>query len=218
MTAAGLIAGKKILGMGSKIHVVGVSDEMFVNPKTIANNCNNAIDFLVESDPSFPNVQVSENDFEILSGYLGSEYGVKTQRSQEAVDLVNQLEGKTLGFQVETTYTGKAMAGLLDFLRREENKDRTILFWNTYNSNDLDEILRETDFNYEDLPKRVQQFYEKKFQCWQVKDCPEEKRLSCDAYLNHEYRCWLVKKCHEKERKSCKAFQQLSDAIELEDA
>ncbi|MHA1194395.1 MAG: hypothetical protein ACTSP9_19275, partial [Promethearchaeota archaeon] len=82
-------------------------------------------------------------DFEMIKGYLGSNYGVKTAKGQQAVDLVYELEGKKLGFKLETTYTGKAMAAMFDFFEKEENKSKKVLFWNTYNSNDLDRYLRE---------------------------------------------------------------------------
>ena len=40
------------------------------------------------------------------------------------------------------------MAVMFDFLKKEENKSKIVLFWNTYNSNDLDIYVKETDFNY----------------------------------------------------------------------
>ncbi|MGV9197393.1 MAG: 1-aminocyclopropane-1-carboxylate deaminase/D-cysteine desulfhydrase [Promethearchaeia archaeon] len=219
-TAAGLIAGCKLAGLKSKVHLIAVSDEIFVNSESITENCNKALDYLQERDSSVPEIHVDEDDFEIMKGYLGSDYGVKTKRGQNAVDLVMDLCGNRLGFKLETTYTGKAMAGLFDFLEEDENKDKTVLFWNTYNSNDLEPYLREMDFNWKDLPRKFHQFYEnKQFQCWQLMECPEKTRKSCPAYLNHEYRFWkLDVNCKMSSQKRKKAKNDLQTAINIEDA
>jgi len=217
-TAAGLIAGLKLLDLDIKVHAVAVSDEMFVSPKSIMTNSNKTLEYLQKMDETIPKVRVDTNDFVIVSGYLGSEYGVKTIRGQEAVDLMMELEGKKRGFKVETTYTGKALAGMFDFLKMEENKSKKILFWNTYNSNDLDQYIKETNFDFKKLPKIFHQFYEKKYQCWQIKGCKEEVREKCPAYLNHEYRFWKVVECalNEEEKEFIK--EEINKAITLEDA
>ena len=216
-TAAGLIAGIKLLGLNIKVHAVAVSDEMFVNPNSIMINSNKTLEYLQNLDDSVPKVKVDINDFEVITGYLGSEYGVKTKRGQEAVDLISKLEGKEKGFKLETTYTGKAMAAMVDFIKN--NKDKTVLFWNTYNSNDLDPILKETKFNWRKLPKKLHKYFTStQLQCWQIKDCPIEIKEKCKTYLNHEYRCWLSKNCSEQDRKICKAFDQLGKIIPIENA
>ena len=219
-TAAGLIAGAKLLGLNIKFQVVAVSDEMFVNKESIMMNSNKALQYLQDLDDTLPKVEVAENDFEVITGYLGSEYGVKTKRGQNAVDLVMKLEGKRKGFKLETTYTGKAVAGMLDFIEKnEDNRSKTFLFWNTYNSNDLDYLLREIGLNWKRLPRKLHQFYENKvFQCWQIKDCSPKIREKCPAYLNHEYRCWKIRKCDEDQRKTCKAYEELTKTVPVEDA
>ncbi|MFW9938825.1 MAG: hypothetical protein ACFFD5_14345, partial [Candidatus Thorarchaeota archaeon] len=93
------------------------------------------------------------------------------------------------------------------------------LFWNTYNSNDLDKYLRETEFNYERLPKKFHKFFKEKiFQCWQLANCPDEIKFGCPAYLNHEYRFWQVTECKLEKEKQDKIKKELSKVIELEDA
>ena len=217
-TAAGLIAGCKILGVDIDFKIVAVSDTMFVNSKSIITNCNVTLEYLQKIDQSIPKVKVDKDDFEIYNEYLGSDYGVKTSRGQKAVDLVMELEGKKKGFKLETTYTGKTIAGLIDYLSKDENKSKKVLFWNTYNSNDLDVLLRKIGFDWKNLPKKLHKFYEIKFQCWQINDCPPETREKCPAYLNHEYRFWKVTKCSLGEEKHDFAKEQLANVIEFEDA
>jgi len=218
-TAAGLTAGCKLLGLKTKVYPVNVSRDIVVNPKNLIKIANKSIKYLRKRDKSIPDVQVTEGDFKMIKGYLGSNYGVKTVKGQKAVDLVYDLEGKKLGFKLETTYTGKTMAAMLEFLEKEENKAKKILFWNTYNSNDLDKYLRETKFDYEKLPKKFHKYYTRKiFQCWQLADCSEDIRSTCPAYLNHEYRFWKVTECKLEKDKQVIIKEKLEKVIELEDS
>ncbi len=218
-TAAGLIAGCKLLGLKLKVHVVAIYTSLTSNPWAVMKNANKAIKFLRKKDKSIPNIKVKEDDFVFITGYLGSGYGVKTLRGQNAVDKVFELEGHKNDFKLETSYTGKAMAAMFDYLKQQENKNKTILFWNTYNSNDLDKYLKETNFQYKKLPKKFHKFYEEsKFQCWQITNCPEDIKKSCPAYLNHEYRFWKITNCLLDKQKQRKALEELKSVIKLEDA
>ena len=218
-TAAGLTAGCKLLGMKTKIIFVNVSRDIVVSPNVLMKIAKKAIKYLRKRDKSIPDVVVTEEDFIMIKGYLGSEYGIKTIRSQKAVDLIEELEGKRRGFKLETSYTGKNAAAMLDFLAKEENKSKTVLFWNTYNSNDLDLFLRETNFDYKKLPKKFHAYYEQEiFQCWQITDCPEEIRKICPAYLNHEYRFWKITECKLTDAKKEEAKTYLENVIRLEDS
>ena len=217
-TAAGLTAGCKLLGLKTKVYPVNVSRDIVVNPKNLIKIANKSIKYLRKRDKSIPDVQVNKGDFNMIKGYLGSNYGVKTVKGQKAVDLVYKLEGEKLDFKLETTYTGKAMAAMLEFLEKEENKSKKILFWNTYNSNDLDKYIRETKFDFEKLPKKFHKYYTKKlFQCWQLTDCPEDIRNKCLAYLNQEYRFWKVTECKLEGDKHSIIKEKLSKVIKLED-
>ncbi|TKJ21223.1 MAG: hypothetical protein CEE42_13965 [Promethearchaeota archaeon Loki_b31] len=218
-TSAGLTAGCKLLGLKTKVYAVNVSQDIVVNPKNLIKIANKSIKYLRKRDKSIPDVQVNKGDFDMIKGYLGSNYGVKTVKGQKAVDLVYELEGKKLGFKLETTYTGKTMAAMLDFFEKEENKSKKVLFWNTYNSNDLDKYLREIEFDYEKLPKKFHKYYEQQaFQCWRLANCPEEVRIECPAYLNHEYRFWKVAECKLPEEKKIEVQEKVRKVIELEDA
>jgi D-cysteine desulfhydrase len=67
---------------------------------------------------------------DILSydGYLGGGYAVMGEAEKEAI----QLAGRTEGLLLDPVYTGRAMAGLIDLIRRGEfAKDETVLFWHT---------------------------------------------------------------------------------------
>ena len=217
-TSAGLTAGCQLLGLKTKVYAVNVSEDIIVNPKAIVSIAKKSIKYLNKRDSSVENVKITEDHFEVIGGYRGSEYGVKTIGGQNAVDLIYELEGKKRDFKLETTYTGKTIAAMLDFLGKEENKSKTVLFWNTYNSNDLDKYLKETKFGYQKLPKVFQEYFTQKiFQCWQINECPEDIRKDCEAYLNHEYRFWKVSECQLGESKKERAISHLNKVIQLED-
>jgi len=158
-SAAGLIVGCKILNLKTKIHAVSVGDKAFNNKKAMLQNCNKVVKYLHNKDKSFPKITLKENDFEIIYGYLGSGYGAETKKSKDAVDLLMDLEGNEKGFLLETTYTGKTIAAMIDYLKKEENKNKKVLFWNTYNSNDLNHYLEEIQFNWIDLPYKFHKFF-----------------------------------------------------------
>lgn len=216
-TSAGLVAGCKLLGLNSRINIVAVYADLIANSSAVVRNANKAIRYLSKRDKTVPKISITENDFHFIKGYLGQGYGMKTLKGQTAVDKIYELEGKDKGFYLDTTYTGKTMAAMFDFLADRENKDKKVLFWNTYNSNNLDSYLKETEFNYKKLPKKVHEVFEdNKFQCWQITNCPEKIRNNCIAYFNHEYRFWKIVDCSLDENKREKAYRYLDNVIKLE--
>jgi len=217
-SAGGLIAGSKLAGLKTRVQPVEVGAHFLNNAKNIARTSNKAIKFMRKYDKSVPDIVIEETDFDLHLGYLGSEYGVKTKRGQAAVDKVTDLEGKKNDFKIETTYTGKTMAAMIDTIEIPENKDKVFLFWNTYNSISLNDHLKKTNFDFAKLPENVQKYYDASFQCWQINKCAEKDRKNCPAYMCEEYRCWKVKQCTEKDRENCLAYNQLKDIIQLEDA
>ncbi len=64
----------------------------------------------------------------VLDAYVGPGYGHPTPEMVEAVQLVARLEG----LLIDPVYTGKAMAGLIDLVRRGQiDGDRPVVFWHT---------------------------------------------------------------------------------------
>lgn len=64
----------------------------------------------------------------VLDDYVGAGYGLNTPESLAAIDLLARTEGLFL----DPVYTAKAMAGLLDWIRRGKfREDENILFWHT---------------------------------------------------------------------------------------
>jgi D-cysteine desulfhydrase len=73
-------------------------------------------------------VSVKAEDVVGYDAYVGGGYGVMGPAEREAIELTARTEGILL----DPVYTGRAMAGLIDLVRRREfGADETILFWHT---------------------------------------------------------------------------------------
>jgi len=71
-------------------------------------------------------------DFAVDDSYLGGGYGVVGDLEREAIRTLARAEGVLL----DPVYTGRALGGLLDLIRRgafrsHENENKRVLFWHT---------------------------------------------------------------------------------------
>ena len=115
-------------------------------------------------DPTVPRIEIGPQEITLLDDYLGAAYAHPTAEAQRAIELLARLEGLPL----ETTYTGKTMAALLDYARQHP-ADR-ILFVDTFAEGTK---LQEGD--YHALPERF----------WPVFD------------RGHESGCWCLRASRE---------------------
>ena len=159
-TYAGLLLGARLAGLGCRIVGVRIIEEDVANRRKIARMVNRAARYLRRRDPSVPHITIDAGEVELLDGYLGGGYAHPTAGALDAVRLVAQAEGLPL----ETTYTGKAMAALVDHAVR--NPGSRLLFLDTFTeSAALDEG------EYRALPERF----------WPVFD------------PGHEVNCWCLR-------------------------
>lgn len=87
----------------------------------------------------------------VEDNYLGKSYGVYTPEGKNAMQLIQ----KTQGINLEGTYSGKTLAALIG--RKNELTDKTVLFWNTYNSKDFSEKIK--NMGPEDLPTNLRYYF-----------------------------------------------------------
>jgi D-cysteine desulfhydrase len=121
-THAGVLLGTR--GSGSRIPVTGISVRRSVAEQKAL------IGGLVESTRSLLGLSsgVSAQDVVIFDDYVGEGYSIPTDSMVEAVRLLARLEGILL----DPVYTGKAMAGLLDLVRKGQfKKGDKVLFLHT---------------------------------------------------------------------------------------
>lgn len=122
-THVGLVVAFKALGVD--LRVVGISPSPRDDAQTalahaeLARECAEILDLDLDFAPE---------DFESYAAFVGADYGVVTEGSREAIDLLARREGLLL----DPSYTGKAMAGLLAHVRAGWwQKGQTLIFVHT---------------------------------------------------------------------------------------
>jgi 1-aminocyclopropane-1-carboxylate deaminase/D-cysteine desulfhydrase-like pyridoxal-dependent ACC family enzyme len=122
-TQAGLVAGCRLLGLPTR--VVGISaDESSAALTAQIRAIISGIADLLDIDPGVTRGTAIEVD----DRFVGDGYGVPTDGSREAIELAARTEAIFL----DPTYTAKAMAGLIAYVRQQKFvKGQTVLFWHT---------------------------------------------------------------------------------------
>jgi len=131
-TVAGLTLGCRLAGLRSRIVAVLVTDILPPSPRRLAGLARATLRRLRRVSPEVPSVDIAPDDIAVVGDYLGAGYGAVTEGGVAAQRLLAEEEGLTL----ETTYTAKCLAALLDLAARPPYRDQTVLFWNTYSSVD----------------------------------------------------------------------------------
>lgn len=121
-TGGGLTLGAKLVAPWLRVVCFTPMDSVAVRrPKMLA-EANAAAEHLGIAD------RLAEADITMHDEYIGAAYGVPTAEGMAALHLVARTEGIIL----EPTYTAKAMAGLIDHVRRDLiGRDETVIFVHT---------------------------------------------------------------------------------------
>lgn len=130
-TLAGLVAGLRLGGLGTRVVGVLVTDILPPSAARLAAQARAALRFLHRLDPGVRLPAVGARDFDLVRDELGPGYGAATPAALRAVRIAAEA-----GLALETTYTGKCLAALLARLPGA-SPDAPILFWNTYNAIDV---------------------------------------------------------------------------------
>lgn len=156
-TFAGLLLGARLARLGARIVGVRITEEDVANRTKIARMVNRAAHYLRRHDPSILEVEIGSEEVDLLDGYLGGGYAHPTDEALRAVALVATTEELPL----ETTYTGKAMAALLDYARRHPGS--RLLFVDTFTESCTLEVG-----DYRALPEKFWPVFEPshRVRCW----------------------------------------------------
>lgn len=123
-TQAGLVAGCRLLRLRTR--VIGVSaDAAAPALQSQIRGLIGGIADLLGIDPAALNRGTA---VEVDDRFVGDGYGAPTDESREAIDLTARSEALFL----DPTYTAKAMAGLIAYVRQQKFVEgQTVLFWHT---------------------------------------------------------------------------------------
>lgn len=121
-TQAGLVLGARLAGLQASVEGVSVSRPADQAAQLVANIANGAAALMGAP------FRFGTEDIIVHDRYVGPGYGIATPEGLEAIRLVARTEGIIL----DPVYTGKAMAGLCDLVRRGRYGAReTIVFMHT---------------------------------------------------------------------------------------
>lgn len=124
-TQAGLTVGRSLLAMD--VELIGIridkaEDEQLSYGDQLAELATSTAKMLQSECHFHP------ADFRVETAYLGAGYGVVGDLERSAINLLAQSEGILL----DPVYSGRAMGGLLDLIRRGHfHRQQTVLFWHT---------------------------------------------------------------------------------------
>lgn len=121
-TQAGMVLGAEVYGIGGDVLGISIDHPAESLRKQVADLAKETAAFLgLGPFPIFDRVQVNDD-------YLGGGYAIVGESEREAIRLVARQEGILL----DPVYTGRAMGGLIDLIRRGVfEKGQKLLFWHT---------------------------------------------------------------------------------------
>ena len=157
-TTIGLMLGLKVAGIRSRIIAVRVLEEILASPWLLRRRYRDTSAFLHKLDPSFPTLDCRRDPLEIRNDCLGDGYAQFTSKDVQAANLM----GEHCGIIMSGTYSAKAFAAVIDDAGKGMLKDKTILFWNTYNSRDISPTAAGIDYHL--LPRGFHRYYEEDVQ------------------------------------------------------
>lgn len=157
-TAVGLLIGLRAAGLSTRVVSVRVVDDKFANREKFTKLFRKTLALVHSLDPSFPQVKIADDDVDITHDFFGEQYARFTEQGMSAVNLVEKCEG----IKLEGTYTGKAMAALIDRIRNYGLNNKVTLFWNTYNARDFSDTVKGVD--YQRLPEDFHRYFEEDVQ------------------------------------------------------
>ncbi len=147
-TAAGLMVGLRLAGLEIPVYPVRVVAAALGSAARLARLCRDTAGYLGARGVPVPG-GFRARDMRILSGYVGGGYGHVTPEGREALQVAAED-----GIRLETTYTAKAMAGLLDHVQGRGPGWRHVLLWNTFGARPVP-LERSARWAQERLPRRL---------------------------------------------------------------
>lgn len=123
-TAAGLLAGAKAFSKPkhkTQILSINVSPKPKAHYQKVVNLANRVLGLLEIRK------QVTLSDTYFDQSYFGKGYEIPSKLGSEAI----QLLARTEGILLDPVYTGKAFAGLLDYVKKKIKPGENVVFWHT---------------------------------------------------------------------------------------
>jgi D-cysteine desulfhydrase family pyridoxal phosphate-dependent enzyme len=123
-TQAGLVAACRLLGLRTRVVGIAADEPTAAIHAQVRANIDGVASLLKQDQHSLQR----GTSIEIDDRFIGAGYGIPTEGSREAIELAARTEAIFL----DPVYTGKAMAGLIAYVRQQRfTEGQTVLFWHT---------------------------------------------------------------------------------------
>lgn len=123
-THAGMLIGKQLFGF-EKLKIIGISPEPDAETEIVAE-----IERLLEEAGELLEMETDNltEKIEIIDSYAGEDYCLEAEKAEEVFKLLAETEGIIL----DSVYTAKAFAGLVDWIESGKlTETSNVLFWHT---------------------------------------------------------------------------------------
>ena len=151
-----MLFGIKETGLKSTLYAITVEPEEHPGDfiTTIQQLFNNTVTLLRSVDSSFPHLVFNEHDLAMRYQHCGEDYALFTPEGVEAMRTARQDT-----MYLDGVYTGKAFAGLIASLKEDTElvHDKTILFWNTFDSRSFSGLSGTQD--HQNLPPEFHHYF-----------------------------------------------------------
>jgi len=127
-SVSGLSLGLRLAGLSTQVIATQVTPPVMSGPAAHERLFHETNALLHALAPSIPVFVDPGHNVEHRSNQFGAGYAHATIAAEHAVERIK----KTERIELETTYTGKALASLINDL--EAGRRGTVMFWNTYNA------------------------------------------------------------------------------------
>lgn len=157
-TAVGLRIGLEAAGLRSSVVPVRVIDRELANPANMEALARKTVEYLRSCDPAFPTCERALSEYTLREGFFGTQYALYTEEGMRAIGMLRNEEGIAL----DGTYSGKAFAALVDDANAGTLREKSVLFWDTFNSREPWKLVADVDFRR--LPRRFHRYFEEPVQ------------------------------------------------------
>lgn len=149
-TAVGLAIGLRLAKLPTEVVAIKVVPDPVTTEANVRKLFEETIGRLHSLDDEIEPLENPFANLTLRTGYLGGGYAERTPECVGALDLFARTEG----LRLDTTYTAKAAAALVDDARAGRLDGKQVAFWNTYNSRPYPAAVRRVPAS--DVPAEFQ--------------------------------------------------------------
>lgn len=154
-SCAGLALGLALAKLPIELHAVRVVDDFIASPAGFERLMNKTVTMLRRLDSAIPDDLALQTRVRWRDEFFAGGYAASDRTTERAVAIGRE----SLGLEIETTYTGKAMAALLHDLALPDYAGEACLFWNTYSSRSLP-VTNERPASPDNIPAEFLRYFD----------------------------------------------------------